>query len=149
MESKEFIFIKEFINEQNKEELKILVFDENDDGMLDNIVSFERDGAGRISKVVLDFEYDDIPDVTIYFEYDAQDRLKKKIIDKNMDGKANAVVEYDWDEQGNPIIRYDDNADGRIDFVERKDESETTHIDDVRPNTQKFTDFLGGFIRNS
>jgi|GEM_PF-6208615 len=134
----------EFMNDENRSELNVLVFDENDDGMLDNIVSFERNERGLISKVLLDFDGDNTPECAVFLEYDEIGKLKKKSIDKNLSGKINAVVEYDYDENGNPIVCYDDDADGKIDFIERKNAEGKTVVDDIRSRKQKFTDTLKG-----
>ena len=85
---------------------------------------------------------DNIPDAAVFFEYSETGRVVKKSIDKNLSGVINAVVEYDYDENGNPVVLYDDDADGKIDFIERINEAGETAIDDIRSKKQKFTDIL-------
>ena len=70
------------LSKENEQEINELVFDENDDGFLDNVISFDRNSLGKITKVVLDFEWDDVPDMAIYFEYDNKGRIQRKLIDK-------------------------------------------------------------------
>lgn len=138
--------MSELMNDANRNELNVLVFDENDDGMLDNIVSFERNEKGLVSKVLLDFDGDNTPECAVFFEYDEAGKLKKKSIDKNLSGKINAVIEYDYDENGNPIVLYDDDADGKVDFIESTNTDGGTVVDDVRSRKQKFTDILKDII---
>lgn len=138
--------MSEMFNNEIRKELEGLVFDENEDGMLDNITAFERDERGLVSKVLLDFNGDNIPEVAVYLEYDEYGRVCKKSIDKNLSGKINASVEYRYDESGNPVMVYDDNADGKIDFVEHTNSSGKVVVEDLRNKSQKFTDLLKGLI---
>ena len=72
-----------------------IAFDENNDGILDNITGYKRDFLGRIVEVNLDFDGDNITDSKIFFEYDDQNRLIKKYTDKNQDGKIDAIEYYE------------------------------------------------------
>ena len=63
-----------------------------------------------------------------------------------MSGNINAIVEYVYDDLGNQTILYDDNADGKADFVEYKNELDNVELHDIRPKFQKFTDFLKDIV---
>ncbi len=134
-------FSEEILDEINK-----LVFDENDDGLLDKIVQVDRNDLGQISKVILDFEGDNIPDIAVYFEYDSLGRVITKSLDTNLDNSINKIIKYQYDDNGNYTIFYDDNADGKTDFIEKTDDQGNVRIHDVRSKTQKFSEIIKDFV---
>ena len=116
-------------------EIKILeglIFDENCDGSLDNIVDYSKDASGNILSASLDFDGDGKADSKVYFEYDDQGRLVQKSMDKNSDGKIDSVTYYKYDNAGNLSVYYDDNADGKVDYIEYTTKYGTTKVKDVR-----------------
>ena len=117
--------------------LKCFIFDENEDGKIDIIVEYTKDELGRIITVTLDYDNDGIPDSKIYLEYDAEGNICKKGIDKNLNGKIDSIVIFERDNQGNISVHYDDNADGKIDFIETTDENGNITIKDTRGTIQK------------
>ncbi len=128
---------KDDFNTENLDELKGIVFDENDDGCLDDIVEFKKNSDGRIEEVSLDFNSDGIADAKLYFEYDNLGRLIKKSKDKNLSGKINSVTTYKYDENGKVSVYYDNNADGETDFIETFDKNGNSSIEDVRNTSKK------------
>ncbi|MBQ9245479.1 hypothetical protein IJ182_04335 [bacterium] len=129
-------------NEFDNEVAKVLAFDENDDGTLDYIVSFQRNALGQIVEVCLDYDGDNKADSKIIFEYDALGRIIKKYKDKNHDGIIDAIETYEYDSSGNRTTKYDDNADGIIDYVETIDNEGKTVVEDVRDLKQKISDAI-------
>ena len=130
------------LNEEQKNQLKILVFDENNDGSLDNIIEYATNEFGQVSEVLLDFDNDGKADFKVYFEYDEKGRLHKKLKDVNLSGKINTVELYEYDENGNLTIKYDDNADGKYDFIETPD----GEIKDIRDAKTLITDRIVGLF---
>ena len=63
-------------------------------------------------------------------------------MDKNSDGKIDSVIYYEYDENGKVSAKYDDNADGKVDYVEATDENGKTIITDVRGTVQKITETI-------
>ena len=123
-------------------ELKNLLFDENEDGSLDNIVEYNKDEHGNIIAISLDFDGDGITDAKAYLEYDEHGKIVKKSMDKNSDGKIDYVVTYQYDENGKITTHYDDNADGKVDYVETTNENGETVITDVRGKKQKIMETI-------
>ena len=70
-------------NQNEVKELSCLLFDENEDGSLDNIVEYNKDEHGNIVAISLDFDGDGVTDAKAYLEYDEQGRIVKKSMDKN------------------------------------------------------------------
>ena len=129
-------------NQEELQSIKCLVFDENEDGILDNIVEFTKNGLGRVATISLDYDGDGKIDTKIYLEYNDDGSISKKCIDKNLDGKIDAIEIYSYDENGFKTVQYDDNADGKIDFIEMTDENGETIIKDKRGNTQKIVETI-------
>ena len=129
-------------NQNEVKELGCLLFDENEDGSLDNIVEYHKDEYGNIVAISLDFDGDGVADAKAYLEYDEQGRIVKKSMDKDSDGKIDSVVYYEYDENGKASAKYDDNADGKVDYVEATDENGKTTITDVRGRTQKIMETI-------
>jgi len=111
----------ENLNEEQAKELYFLAFDENEDGILDDIVEFSTNEQGLVSEVLIDYNHDYRADMKIYFEYDATGRLIKKSKDKNLNGEIDSIETYEYDENGKATIIYDDNADGKADYLETPD----------------------------
>ncbi len=122
--------------------LEGLIFDENCDGSLDNIVDYSKDAFGNILSASLDFDGDGVADSKVYFEYDDQGRMVQKSMDKNSDGKIDSVAYYKYDEAGNVSVHYDDNADGKVDYVETTDADGKTVIKDIRDKKQKIMETI-------
>ena len=125
-----------------QKDLKNLLFDENEDGSLDNIVEYNKDEYGNIVAISLDFDGDGIADAKAYLEYDNMGRIVKKSMDKDSDGKIDYVVTYQYDENGKITTHYDDNADGKVDYIESTDENGKTTITDVRGTVQKIAETI-------
>ncbi len=94
---------------------------------------------------MLDYNLDGTADCRVYFEYDNQNRVIRKSIDKNLSGVINSVVRYEYDREGNPTAYYDDNADGKTDYVETSD----GNIEDVRDTSQKISDTAGDVLKST
>ncbi len=127
--------------ELNIEDIKSLegfMLDDNEDGALDNIVGYKRDSSGRIVELSIDFDGDNMADSKIFIEYDNAGRIYKVYRDKNHDGTIDSVVIYEYGADETRTVQYDDNADGKIDYIEKIDESGLTTITDVRDFKQKF-----------
>ena len=133
-------------SEKEIKELGCLLFDENEDGSLDNIVEYNKDEFGNIIAISLDFDGDGKADAKAYLEYDELGRIIKKSMDKNSDGKIDYVVTYLYDENGKITTHYDDNADGKVDYVESTDENGKTIITDVRGKTQKIMETIKNIL---
>ena len=103
--------------EQDAKELSKFIFDENCDGSIDTILEYKKNDKGQICELTLDTDCDDIADCKIFLEYDSIGRIERKAVDKNLSGKINSVETYEYDELGNKVIKYDDNADGKIDYM--------------------------------
>ena len=132
-------------------EIKIvenMVFDENYDGTLDKIVEYNKNEAGQIVSVSLDYDGDGTIDAKVYFEYDDGGRVVQKSIDKNVNGKIDSVAMYKYDASGNVSIHYDDNADGKVDYIETTDENGNTIIKDVRDKKQKIIETIKNVFFN-
>lgn len=122
--------------------LEGLIFDENCDGSLDNIVDYSKDEFGNVISASLDFDGDGVADSKVYFEYDEQGRIVQKSMDKDSDGKIDSVAYYKYDDAGNVSVHYDDNADGKVDYIETTDENGETYIKDVRDRKQKIMETI-------
>ncbi len=129
-------------NELESIKLKGFIFDENNDGSLDSIIDYKENAEGRLEEVSVDFDNDGKADAKIYFEYDASGRISKKSVDKNMSGNINYIQTYEYNENGTYSVHYDDNADGKTDFIETFDSSGNAKMEDVRSKSQKIKDSL-------
>ncbi len=130
-------------NQNEIEELQNLLFDENDDGSLDNIVEYSKNELGQVIAVSLDFDGDNKTDAKVYLEYDETGRIIKKSTDKNHDGKIDSVVTYEYVGKSKPVIHYDDNADGKTDYIESTDEKTgEIIITDVRGRKQRIVETI-------
>ncbi len=109
-----------------------LIFDENFDGELDNVIEYKENEQGKICEVSLDYDKDGTADLKIFYIYDNVGRLYKKYIDSNLDGKIDSIQTFVFDENGKVTIEYDDNADGKVDYIEFENELGKTEIKDVR-----------------
>ena len=126
----------------NNEILNAFAFDENNDGILDNIVGYKKDTTGKIVEVSLDYDGDNKADTKIFFEYNSDGRIIKKYIDKNFDDNIDSIEIYEYDENGNITKKYDDNADGKIDYIERINDDGELIVEDIRDLKQKVKEAL-------
>ena len=127
--------------------IKCLAFDENEDGVLDNIVGYKRNAQGRIVEISLDYDGDEMADSKIFFEYDLMGRILKKYTDKNHDGKIDAIVTFSYNDDGSVTKNYDDNADGKIDYVETVNKDGSSVIEDVRDLKQKIKETIQDILK--
>lgn len=134
-------------NYNDRQLAEVLAFDENNDGELDNIVGYKRDGLQRVVEVYLDYDGDGIADSKIFFEYDNFSRIIKKYMDKNLDGKIDATETYEYDANGNKTTYYDDNADGKVDYIETVDDDGNAYIEDVRDLKQKLKESINDLLK--
>lgn len=119
-----------------------LVFDEDTDGTIDSVIEYKTNGINQIISVSLDNDDDGNVDRKIFFEYDNEGRLSKKLKDSNNNGVIDSIVIYEYDQEGNVTVHYDDNADGKVDYIETKDNNGEIVITDVRDLKQKMLETL-------
>ena len=130
------------LNEGDVTSIADFVFDENDDGIIDNIVEYKTDAFGRIIEICLDYDGDNVTDSKVFFEYGIDGKINKVYKDKNHDGIIDSIATYEYDSSGNKTVYYDDNADGKVDYIEKIDENGLTVIKDVRDFKQKIKETL-------
>ena len=112
------------------------------------ILAFVRDENGFVDKDVKPRYYTKVAAssygdaIEEYFEYDEQGRIVQKSMDKDSDGKIDSVAYYKYDDAGNVSVHYDDNADGKVDYIETTDENGETYIKDVRDRKQKIMETI-------
>ena len=129
--------MSENYTDENLDSIKklCLVFDENEDGKLDEIIGYKKDAQGRIVEISIGYNGDGQTNGKVFFEYDSSGRITKKCSDKNNDGKIDYIINYKYNEDGSVSKYYDDNADGKIDFAENIKDGKVV-IEDVRDLTK-------------
>ena len=96
--------------------IEVCIYDENNDGKMDRIITSEKDSRGNHTKTFVDEKADGKVDRVITSEYDDKGNEIRRSYDKNNDGKMDQIITFKYDDKGGRLrTSYDDDADGKID----------------------------------
>jgi uncharacterized protein YjhX (UPF0386 family) len=100
-------------------EIVELAGDSNNDGTIDSVEYYTRDGHGNLTRKEFDNDNDGAIDSVEYYTRDGHGNLTRKEFDNDNDGAIDSVEYYTLDGNGNPTkIETDNDNDGAIDSVE-------------------------------
>ena len=102
------------------------------------LVNYEYDSNGNVTRELYDQEGDGKPDRVTVYQYNSDDKVVRELSDENGDGLPNRVTSFEYDSNGRLTRREEDNdGDGAI------DDTSTITYDSHGNITQETSDYNG------
>ncbi len=80
--------------------------DENGDGRADRVTFYEFNDAGKVTRELVDTTADGSPNEAVFYQYDASGRLLRRYVDENGNGIIDAGDVTEYNSRGNVTAQY-------------------------------------------